>query len=448
MTIQTGLSIIILTVAVFTLILVILTRKSAGVKLSQEDRNWITSYIDAQFDSMSREYAQLRDDVSKSVATSTEALGGIIVKNMAYSSEQQAARIAESLDASRKSLDANTARAEERFRTFSSENAKQLEAIRRTIAENLGSMREDNARKLDEMRIIVDEKLQKTLNARMNESFRLVNERLEQVYKGLGEMKTLAVGVGDLKKILSNVKTRGILGEVQLSAILAEILAPDQYDTNVATKRGSRQVVEFAIKIPVDETFMYMPVDSKFPGDTYAALREATENGDKAARDEALRRLSLTIRAEAKDIHDKYIDPPHTTEFAVMFLPFEGLYAEVVNSGMIEKLQREFQVCIAGPSTMGALLNSLQMGFRTFAIRQRSSEVWKVLGAVKTEFDKFEDALRLTQQRITQANDELDKLVGVRTRQIQKKLREVTELDTTSADIVIGDGDDVNGKGK
>ncbi len=272
----------------------------------------------------------------------------------------------------------------------------------------------------------VDEKLQKTLEEKMNRSFALVNERLEQVYKGLGEMQTLAVGVGDLKKVLSNVKTRGIVGEIQLGGILEEILSPEQYDTNVCTKAGSREVVEFAVKLPAhDDGFIWLPIDAKFPGDTYAALRDAYESGSKDAVDAAAKNLMVTIRKEAKDIRDKYIDPPNTTEFAIMFLPFEGLYSEVVNRGMVEVLQRDYKVNIAGPSTMAALLNSIQMGFKTLAVQKRSAEVWKILGSVKSEFEKFNEVLLLTQQRIDQANKELDKLVGVRSRQISRKLSEV-----------------------
>ncbi len=326
---------------------------------------------------------------------------------------------------------------EDRFRTFSAESNQRLDKIRETMDNRLIAIQKENALKMDEMRVVVDEKLQKTINARMNESFSLVNDRLEQVYKGLGEMQNLAVGVGDLKKVLSNVKTRGILGEVQLAAILEEILSPEQYDTNVSTKQGSKAVVEFAVKIPSGDSFIYLPIDAKFPGDTYARLRDAIESGSQLDINEASKLLTATIKSEAKDIRDKYLDPPNTTDFAIMFLPFEGLYAEVVNRGLIEVLQREYSVNIAGPSTMAALLNSLQMGFKTFAIQQRSSEVWQVLSAVKTEFNKFETTLRTTQQRINQVNDELDKLVGVRTRQIQRKLKSVSELEEYSSASVL-----------
>lgn len=318
---------------------------------------------------------------------------------------------------------------EQRLHSFSSDNVQSLENIRRSVDEKLESIRRENLRQLDEMRQTVDEKLQKTLEDKMNKSFSLVNERLEQVYKGLGEMQTLAVGVGDLKKVLSNVKTRGILGEIQLGAILSEILSKEQYEENIATKKGSKNVVEFAIKLPSDgDSIVYLPIDSKFPGDTYSALRDAVESGDKQSIELSQKALVQRIKSEAKDIHDKYIDPPNTTEFAIMFLPFEGLYSEVVNMGLVEVLQREYKVNIAGPSTMAALLNSLQMGFKTLAVQKRSTEVWKILGGVKTEFDKFNDVLVMTQQRLDQANKELDKLVGVRTRQIQRQLKDVESV--------------------
>lgn len=325
---------------------------------------------------------------------------------------------------------------EQRLHSFSSGNAQSLENIRRSVDEKLESIRRENLRQLDEMRQTVDEKLQKTLEEKMNKSFSLVNERLEQVYKGLGEMQTLAVGVGDLKKVLSNVKTRGILGEIQLGAILSEILSKEQYEENIATKKGSKNVVEFAIKMPSDGAgTVYLPIDSKFPGDTYSALRDAVESGDRQSIESAKKALVQRIKGEAKDIHDKYIDPPNTTEFAIMFLPFEGLYSEVVNMGLVEVLQREYKVNIAGPSTMAALLNSLQMGFKTLAVQKRSAEVWKILGGVKTEFDKFNDVLVMTQQRLDQANKELDKLVGVRTRQIQRQLKDVESVSLSEQNL-------------
>lgn len=319
---------------------------------------------------------------------------------------------------------------ENRLKTFSMENEQKLENIRSTVEKKLTYMQEDNNKQLENIRTTVDEKLQNTLENKLNKSFETVSKQLQQVYKGLGEMQNLAVGVGDLKKVLSNVKTRGILGEIQLSAILKEILSPEQYEENVATKKGSRNVVEFAIKLPADDdNFVYLPIDSKFPGDTYAKLVDAMNSGNKEEIEVCSKNLLRTIKNEAKDIHDKYISPPNTTEFAIMFLPFEGLYAEVVNRGMLEVLQREYKVNVAGPSTMGALLNSLQLGFKTLAVQKRSAEVWQILNDVKREFDTFADVLEKTQTRLNQANTELDKLVGVRTRKIQSQLSKVQKLE-------------------
>lgn len=319
---------------------------------------------------------------------------------------------------------------ENRLKTFSMENEQKLENIRSTVEKKLTYMQEDNNKQLENIRTTVDEKLQNTLENKLNKSFETVSKQLQQVYKGLGEMQNLAVGVGDLKKVLSNVKTRGILGEIQLSAILKEILSPEQYEENVATKKGSRNVVEFAIKLPADDdSFVYLPIDSKFPGDTYAKLVDAMNSGNKEEIEVCSKNLLRTIKSEAKDIHDKYISPPNTTEFAIMFLPFEGLYAEVVNRGMVEVLQREYKVNVAGPSTMGALLNSLQLGFKTLAVQKRSAEVWQILNDVKREFDTFADVLEKTQTRLNQANTELDKLVGVRTRKIQSQLSKVQKLE-------------------
>lgn len=319
---------------------------------------------------------------------------------------------------------------ENRLKTFSMENEQKLENIRSTVEKKLTYMQEDNNKQLENIRTTVDEKLQNTLENKLNKSFETVSKQLQQVYKGLGEMQNLAVGVGDLKKVLSNVKTRGILGEIQLSAILKEILSPEQYEENVVTKKGSRNVVEFAIKLPADDdSFVYLPIDSKFPGDTYAKLVDAMNSGNKEEIEICSKNLLRTIKSEAKDIHDKYISPPNTTEFAIMFLPFEGLYAEVVNRGMVEVLQREYKVNVAGPSTMGALLNSLQLGFKTLAVQKRSAEVWQILNDVKREFDAFADVLEKTQTRLNQANTELDKLVGVRTRKIQSQLSKVQKLE-------------------
>lgn len=339
----------------------------------------------------------------------------------------------------RETVSTSLLRQEERFKTFSIENEQKLENIRATVEKSLSNMQSDNNKKLDEMRNVVDEKLQKTLEDKMNKSFALVSERLEQVYKGLGEMQTLANGVGDLKKVLSNVKTRGILGEIQLSAILQEILAIEQYDENAEVVPGSGKRVEFAIKLPGnDENTVYLPIDSKFPGDRYQALLDAYETGDKDTVANAVKALLAVIESEAKDISEKYIAPPYTTNFAIMFLPFEGLYSEIVNRGMIEILQSKYKVNVAGPSTMAALLNSLQMGFKTLAIQKRSMEVWNTLAAVKTEFDKFADALNKTKKHLEMASDDLEKLVSTRTRAMKRKLSNVEALtDSGEADKIL-----------
>lgn len=405
---QTALDIIIivlLVIAVVMLGIVILNQ------LKKESDNSNSEEFKRLEQTIRNEQSALRQELSSSTQMSVKNLGDMIAAS------QNAYAISQS-----KSL----AQLEERLKTFSLTNEQQLDNIRHSVENRLNYIQEDNNKKLEEMRKTVDERLQQSIEEKMNRSFSLVNERLEQVYKGLGEMQSLAVGVGDLKKVLSNVKTRGILGEIQLSAILSEILSPEQYEENVATKKGSKNVVEFAVKLPSDDDkFIYLPIDSKFPGDTYAALRDAIDEGDKIKIDLAAKALITRIKSEAKDIHDKYIDPPYTTEFAIMFLPFEGLYSEAVNRGLVEILQRDYKVNIAGPSTMAALLNSLQMGFKTLAVQKRSAEVWEILGAVKQEFDKFGDVLEATQQRLDQANKELDKLVGVRTRQIQRKLKDV-----------------------
>ena len=314
---------------------------------------------------------------------------------------------------------------------------ERLAGMQTALEQEVKALREETGKKLEEIRGTVDEKLQSTLEKRITESFRTVSEQLEQVYRGLGEMQTLAEDVGGLKKVLAGVKTRGILGEVQLGAILEEILSPEQYDINVATIPGSPERVEYAVRLPGRESTVYLPIDAKFPGERYAQLAEAREIGDRRAEDEAKKALMNVLRTEARDIREKYIEVPYTTAFGIMFLPFEGLYAEAVNSGLIEELQRDWQISVAGPSTMAALLNSLQMGFRTLAIRKRSSEVWEVLGAVKTEFDKFGDVMVSMQRHLNQTSSDLEDLMGRRTRAIARKLKSVQQLDNDrAADIL------------
>lgn len=322
----------------------------------------------------------------------------------------------------------DTLNQEQRFKTFALENAQRMEQIRRSVERQLADIREDNGKKLDEMRSIVDEKLQKTLEDKLSRSFALVSERLEQVYKGLGEMQTLASGVGDLSKVLSNVKMRGILGEIQLGAILGEMMAPEQYEVNAKVKQATNERVEFAIKLPADDGTVLLPIDSKFPADAYTNLMDAYEQGNADAVKAAQAVLKGRIKEFAADIAKKYINPPYTTEFAVMFLPTEGLYAEVLRLNLMEPMQREYRVSIAGPSTMAALLNSLQMGFKSVAIQKRSGEVWKVLGAVKTEFASFEKTLAKTRDRLRLADEELGRLIGARTHKINRSLERVTAL--------------------
>ena len=307
---------------------------------------------------------------------------------------------------------------------------EQLEKSLRTKQENMLFIVKEQ---LEEIRGTVDEKLQTTLEKRITESFKTVSSQLEQVYKGLGEMQCLANDVGGLKKIMSGVKTRGNLGEYQLAGILAEILAPEQYDINVATVPKSSERVEFAVKLPHEDGTVYLPIDSKFPAETYAQLKDAQESGDRKAVEAAYKNLETVIKSEAKDIRTKYVAVPYTTNFAIMFLPAEGLYAEVVSRGMVETLQRDYQVNVAGPSTMAAILNSLQMGFKTLAIQQKSNYAWEVLGAVKTEFEKFGEGLKKMQSHLDMTSKDLDALITTRSNQMQRKLREVERLDDLKA---------------
>jgi len=322
-------------------------------------------------------------------------------------------------------------------------NEEKIEAMRQTMETQLRILQEDNTRKLEQMRATVDEKLHTTLEKRLGESFKQVSERLEQVYKGLGEMRTLATGVGDLKKVLTNVKTRGTWGEIRLSHILEQILTPDQYAINVVTKKNSNDRVEFAIKLPGQtaekDKVVWLPIDSKFPQEDYQRLMDAQEAADKDLADKSIRNLEIRVKAEAKNIKDKYLDPPHTTDFGIMFLPVEGLYAEVLRRpGLCDNLQREHRIVVTGPTTLAALLNSLQMGFRTLAIEKRSSEVWELLGMVKTEFGKFGDVLAKTKKKLQEASNTIDQ-AEVRTRAIERKLRDVQEISQAdTAELIEG----------
>ena len=323
-------------------------------------------------------------------------------------------------------------------------NEERLTEIRNTLETKLRELQGENAAKLEEMRKTVDERLHATLEHRLGESFKLVSDRLEQVHRGLGEMQTLAAGVGDLKRVLTNVKTRGTWGEVQLEALLEQMLVREQFEKNVATRPGSSERVEFAIRMPgrVDGAQVWLPIDSKFPAEDYDRLIAAQDRADAAAVEESARALEMRIRLEAKTIRDKYIEPPYTTDFALLFLPTEGLYAEVLRRpGLADTLQRDFRVVIAGPTTLAAILNSLQMGFRTLAIEQRSGEIQLLLGAVKTEFGRFGEVLANTKKQLETVTNSIGK-AEVRTRAIERKLRDVEALPTSDAQVVLGKASD------
>ena len=421
---------------VLILVKLLLTKKQG---MTREMQDWLDARFTAQNNAMERRLAmqsetmdnklsRMRTELSQTNMETTKALGTNLQQSVGYMGRQMA-------DSQSRQLQM----LEQRLKTLESGNEQKLDAMRAALNTNMEAIRAENNKKLDEIRHTVDEQLQTSLEKRLHESFETVSKQLEQVYKGLGEMQNLAADVGGLKQVLSGVKTRGILGEIQLGSILEEILAPEQYATNIATVPGSTQRVEYAVRMPgQDGGTVWLPIDAKLPGDTYAHLQDAYASGDVSEIEAARRALTTVVCNEAKDIRTKYVAPPDTTNFGIMFLPFEGLYAEVVNLGLVERLQRDYQVNIAGPSTMAALLNSLQMGFRTLAIQKRSNEVWQVLAAVKTEFDKFSDGLAKMQQRLRQTDDELDKLIGVRTRAINRKLRSVQKLESPSdvADIL------------
>ena len=326
-------------------------------------------------------------------------------------------------------------------------NEEKLEQMRETVEKRLKTLQDENTKKLEQMRETVDEKLHATLEKRLGESFKTVSERLEQVHKGLGEMQTLAAGVGDLKKVLSNVKTRGIWGEISLGFLIEQLFTPEQYAKNVATKKGSSERVEFAIRLPgrdKDEGEVWLPIDSKFPEADYTRLMEAQEKADPELVEESAKSLEKFIKAEAKKINEKYIDPPNTTDFGIMFLPVESLYSEVLRRpGLFEELQREFRITVTGPTTLAALLNSLQMGFRTLAIEKRSSEVWTLLGTVKTEFGKFGDVLDKTQKKLQEASNTIE-TAAKKSRTIERKLKDVQEMPAEKSVEILPEVDDNN----
>lgn len=387
------------------------------IRNSTELDRHVTDSMSAMQQLMDTKLEQVREVVDQKLTTTLQA-----------QTKQTDERIAQ-LDAR---FDAFQRRVDENMKTTSQASTEQLGKVRETVDKQLGDMRKENEAKLELMRQTVDEKLQKTLDERMTQSFQRVSTQLEQVHQGLGEMRGLAEGVGDLKKVLSGVKTRGIVGEIQLGAILRDILSPEQYEENVATISGSTERVEFAVKLPGEsgET-VWLPIDSKFPGDTYEHLVDAINAGNEEAIAAAKKGLETRIKAEAKDISTKYIAPPETTNFAILFLPFEGLYAEVVSqTGLLEQLQREYRVNVCGPSTMAALLNSLQMGFQSVAIQKHADEIQKVLSAVKTEFETYQAQLEKAQKQIRTAETTIDKILTTRTKAMNRKLRGVTALES------------------
>lgn len=429
--------ILLIIVIVLLIINIFISRKPNEINLEKLNKD-----IEKKFDDIERSFRQEfytnreesrrneqdnRQEIKVSIDSLTSSISRHIM-NLSTLQQNQFDINSKSLENTLNSFNENMMKSLDNLAQLQNEKLSQLTKV---TEEKFTSLTKSTENNLEKMRVTVDEKLQNTLEKRLGESFKMVNDRLEQVYKGLGEMQNLATGVGDLKKVLSNVKTRGVLGEIQLERILEQFLAPEQYSKNVITKKGSRETVEFAIKLPGKDEIdtIYLPLDAKFPLDIYNKLIDAYEEGNQVSIDSASKELEKFIKKSAKDIRDKYIDPPNTTEFGILFLPTEGLYAEVIKrQQLVEDLQRNFKINITGPTTLIALLNSLQMGFKTLAIERHSSEVWKVLGAVKTEFSKFETVLNAAQSKLNQASSEIDKLVGTRTRQINRKLESVERL--------------------
>lgn len=407
--------------------IVVAIRTKSSSKLDDKDKNDIIESFNRNVTLLS----QSLTDVQKANGSATVEAVERFKSNLTEGQNALEKRILELI----KQLD-------ERMQSISKMQEDKLEAIRLSNERNIKSLQEDNNKQLDKMRETVDEKLSKTINERFEQSFDVLKKQLESVYKSLGEMQTIATDVGSLTKMLSNVKTTGIFGEIQLGAIFDQILTKDQYETNFVTADG-REPVEYAVKLPgqTEGDFVYMPVDSKFPYTIYSDLQNAYETNDFDTVKQKKEQLKNTIRSMAKDINTKYIYPPKTTNFAVMFLPVEGLYAEVAKQGLIEELQQKFNVTIAGPTTMSALLNSLQMGFRTLAIQKKSGEVWKILGAVRTEFDKFNAIVDKIQRQFDTTSKDFDSLVGTRSRMIASKLKSIERLDVKESEKLLGTGD-------
>ncbi|MBO4355317.1 MAG: DNA recombination protein RmuC [Clostridia bacterium] len=452
-----------LVIALFVLIIFLLIRQSRILK-NMRDRKNIADDISGDIRTQTQgikndilnEIKSVRIETVNTVNDSVRDMKNDIREDQKNSFENQINRqndIGKSLEtlldskikSFSESTDLRLGEMRSQIRSFSEESKQSLEKTERSVSENLSDIRKENSEKLEKIRETVEEKLQKTLDDKLAQSFNIVSENIKYVSESVGEMKTLAGEVGDLKKVMSGVKTRGILGEVQLGAIIREILSPSQYRENVPTRPNSRDRVEFAVKFPgaSDDRECLLPIDAKFPADTYEHLLVAYDTADKNQIDDAKKALITRIRGEAKDIKEKYIEPPFTTRFGIMFLPFEGLYAEVVQTpGLMEELQRDYNITVAGPTTLSALLNSFQMGFQTLAIQKRSGEIEKVLGAVKTEFGKFGVTLAKLQKNLNDSSKELDNLVGVRSRQIERSLKSVTEVSDSESSVLLDDDSD------
>ena len=386
-----------------TIILILLTTNlfvvllKSNRKQTNQLENLLRQEMKENREELSRNMRELRNELNQALSLSTQQMQTTLHRNLMTTNEMQREK-------------------------FENMNRQQDILVKST------------EKRLDEMRIMVEEKLQKTLNERIGQSFELVRSQLENVQKGLGEMKNLAEDVGGLKKVLGNVKTRGTFGEIQLAALLEQMLSPEQYEANVKTRKNATEFVEFAIKLPGKDDgkdVIYLPIDAKFPKDVYEQYMDAYEEGDTTRIESTSKQLEITIKRMAKDIHEKYVEPPFTTDFAILFLPFESIYAEVIRrTALVETLQKDYKIVVTGPTTLGAILNSLQMGFRTLAIQKRTSEVWGVLGAVKTEFGKFGGMLEKVQKNLQNAGDQLEEVMGKRTRAIERKLRQVEALPT------------------
>jgi len=431
----------ILTILAALALLIVLVRRKPEDAIANLQENFITLKNEQQ-----RLEGVFKDEITSNrqeAAQSARQARQELAATLKSSSDSLQQRLAENIRLQKDQLDSFS----KQLMALARLNEDKLETMRKTLETQLRSLQEDNTRKLEQMRATVDEKLQRTLDKRLGESFKQVSERLEQVYKGLGEMRTLASGVGDLKKVLTNVKTRGTWGEIRLSHILEQILTPDQYSVNVATKKNSNDRVEFAIKLPGqaadEENIVWLPIDSKFPLEDYQRLMDAQDAADVELAEKHTKNLENRIKSEAKLIKEKYLEPPGTTDFGIMFLPVEGLYAEVLRRpGLCDTLQREHRIVVTGPTTLAALLNSLQMGFRTLAIEKRSSEVWQLLGVVKTEFGKFGDVLAKTKKKLQEAGLTIDN-AEIRTRAIVRKLRKVQEVPLTETENYIEEGQEL-----